>query len=271
MSRTQTPSLSLPASSVARGPRVTSSDVVEPATLSAEARAALIDELYEVHSQIFDGVARDAFVQYVVDSTAARSWIQLHREASGRLVGYFAVHIHEHEVNGETIAVLRSEVGILRAFRGQRASGALMVDKGIRYKLSHPFRKVYLLCSPIHPASYAMLHRFYGHIWPRPAQETPAAEAALMEQLAQDFHLARVNPADPYVRDIGWRTRQTEADRLYWDQKDDEGVQFYLAMNPSYCEGHGLLTLMPGRVSLGLRALGRILAARWRRALKALA
>ena len=44
------------------------SEVIVPSSLHGLERERLIDALHAVHSQIFDGVDRDAFVHYVVAS-----------------------------------------------------------------------------------------------------------------------------------------------------------------------------------------------------------
>lgn len=258
-----------PSDSTPRPPRLASSRVVEPACMSGTEREALIDELYAVYCEIFAGVSREAFVAYVIESHARYTWIQLHRDEGGRLVGYFAVHLYEHDLDGEPVAILRAELGMLRAYRGQRASGRLLVEKGIRYVMRHPLRRIYFMAAPIHPASYAMILKHYGDVWPRPARETPRDVLNLMCRVAQDFHLDPVDGQSPYVRKVGWQTRQTETDRIWWQRRQDEGVQFFLSKNPSYGEGNGLLTLVPGNVLRGLASVVSLFWARCRRRLLA--
>lgn len=68
-------------------------EIVVPKSLDDAARASFADALYQVHAQIFDGVERDAFVHYVVDSPAERTRIMDYRDASDRIVGYFAFQV----------------------------------------------------------------------------------------------------------------------------------------------------------------------------------
>ena len=243
-------------------PRIASSEVVEPHAMTADAREALADELYAVQSEIFSGVSKDEFVRYVIASKAARTWIQLHRSEAGQLVGYFAVHLFEHDLDGQTIAVLRGEVGVLRAYRGARRSGVLLIEKGLRYKLMHPTRPLYFLCSPVHPGSYAMIVNYADEAWPNPYRETPADVAALSERLADEFGMERVNADDPQVVRVGWTTRDRRADQSYWHQHLDPAVQFFLAANPGYTDGNGLVTLVPTNVLGGLRSALRLVSAR---------
>ena len=107
-------------------PRIASTEVIVPKTLTLEARARLTDALYAVHQQIFDGVERESFAKYVVESKAEHTWIQVHKNEAGDIVGYFAMHVFEKPLNGVTTAVFRAEAGSLRAYRGAtptRASG----------------------------------------------------------------------------------------------------------------------------------------------------
>lgn len=249
-----------------RRARIASSVVIEPSSLDAAARASLTDELYAVQAEIFGGVSREEFARYVVDSKAERTCLQLHRDEGGRLVGYLALHLYERVVSGRLSAVFRAETGVLRAFRGQRAGGMLVVREALRYRARHLLRPMYMLSSLVHPSSYALLARFYDQTWPQPMRQTPAEVEALAAQMADEFGLRAVREDRPLVRKVGWRTRDTRADRVYWNTHTSPYVRHFLQLNPGYGEGDGLLTLLVGSNTAVLRALGRLVTDRiWRK------
>jgi len=68
--------------------RIASTEVIGPKSLSTEARNQLIDALYAVHNEIFDGVERESFAKYVVESKAEHTWIQVHKSEAGEIVGW---------------------------------------------------------------------------------------------------------------------------------------------------------------------------------------
>jgi CRP-like cAMP-binding protein len=235
---------------------IASTEVVTPKSLSPEAREQLIDALYAVHDQIFDGVERESFAKYVVLSKAEHTWIQLHKNAAGEIVGYFAFHIFERQLGGVPTAVFRAEAGMLQAYRGANANARFGLSVALRYMLKHPGRRTFYLGSLVHPSSYSLFAKYCGEVWPRREQQTPPELLGFMDELATEFGLERVDPANPLVRHVGWKTRETEAEREYWQHCDKESARFFLEANPGYGEGHGLVTVVPVSAAILLRMLG---------------
>ena len=226
-------------------PRIASSEIVVPKTLSSDARRKLTDALYEVHRRIFAGVERESFAKYVVDSKAEHTWIHLHKNEAGETVGYFALHVFEKHLGGKPTAVFRAEAGSLRAYRGGNANARFALKMALRYLLKHPGRQAYYLGSLVHPSSYTLLAGNFGEVWPRREEQPPPELLAFMDALASEFGLEKVEPACPLVRRVGWRTRETEMERDYWLHCDKPVARFFVEANPGYVEGHGLVTLVP--------------------------
>lgn len=226
-------------------PQIATTETITPKTLSPEARRELTDALYAVHNQIFDGVERDSFAKYVVDSKAEHTWIQVHKNEAGEAVGYFAFHIFEKQFNGEPTAVFRAEAGSLRAYRGSNTNARFGLSLALRYMMKHPGRKTFYLGSLVHPSSYSAFAKNCGEVWPRHDAQVPPELLAFMDELANEFGLERVDPANPLVRHVGWRTRETESEREYWQGCDKPAARFFLEANPGYVEGHGLVTVVP--------------------------
>jgi CRP-like cAMP-binding protein/uncharacterized protein (DUF2236 family)/bacterioferritin-associated ferredoxin len=233
------------------------SEVVIPSALESSAREAFTDALYAVHSRIFDGVDRDAFAHYVVDSPADETKILLHRDEAGEIVGYFAVHQFRRTVRGRPAVILRGETGVLREQRGGASTLRFGFGEAIRIVAGSPGVPVYYLGCLVHPTSYHSLCKYMRPVWPSVETPPDAELRALLAELGDSFGLARV-AEDPLVREVGWRTRDTEAERAFWRRCDKPDVRFYIESNPGYGEGHGLLTLAPVSPIALAGALSRI-------------
>ncbi|MCC6558775.1 MAG: hypothetical protein IT372_38070 [Polyangiaceae bacterium] len=245
--------------------KIAGSEMVVPRTMSPAARQALVDELYAVHCEIFEGVDKASFAKYVVDSKAEHTWIQLYKGERGRIVGYFAVHVYERELRGETVAVFRAQAGMTSAYRGGNVVFAFGIERVLRYVLAHPGRPIYYVGLLVHPSSYAQLARFADDVFPNAQEGVPSDVAALITDLAPSFGLEPVDQANPLVCKSGWKTIDTAADRAYWLNHTRPSVRFFIEANPGFVEGHGLLTVVPLTLGGVLRSAGRFAESRARR------
>ncbi len=243
------------------------SSVVDPASLDHQQCEALIDELYAVHQLIFRGVTRDAFMRYVVRSSAERTRIEIYR-VDGRAVGYAAMHMFAVRVGGRSSVVSRCEVGLLREHRRQTRYGWFLAREGVIQLLRAPMTPIYGLSCATSPATYRVLARIFPELWPHWERNTPPAMAALMDELAERFGLHPVEGAVPGVYDVGWQTQETEQEALAWRRSSHSASRFYLECNPDHARGHGLLVLMPISPKNFLRSLRRLAASQLQRALR---
>jgi hypothetical protein len=250
--------------------RVTHTEVIRPQTLSASERQQLTDRLYAVHQQIFDGVDRESFAQYVVGSKAEHTWLLLHKNAAGDTVGYFALHLFEKQLGETPLAVFRAEAGSLRAYRGGNINARFWLERVVRYVMRHPHRRVFYMGALVHPSSYSLFARHCGEVWPRHGQETPPALLSFMTDLAAEFGLEPVDPTRPLVRRVGWSTRETDVESEYWMHCDKPEVRYFLASNPGYGQGHGLVTVVPLGLDNLLSIARSLLKHRLRRSLEKL-
>ncbi|OJH39455.1 cyclic nucleotide-binding domain-containing protein [Cystobacter ferrugineus] len=251
--------------------RITRTEIIRPHTLSAEERRQLTDDLYAVHQQIFDGVDREAFARYVVESKAEHTWLLVHENEAGAIVGYCAMHLFEKQFGAEPLAVFRAEAGSLRAYRGGNVNARFIMARLGRYMLEHPRRRVFYLGSLVHPSSYSLLTKYFGEVWPRREQETPPEILSLMSALASEFGHEMVDPARPLIRRVGWRTRESEVEREYWKHCDKPAARYFLEANPGYGQGHGLVTVVPITPSNLLSVARSRMAQRLRQPLEKLA
>jgi hypothetical protein len=195
--------------------RIVSTEVINPKSLSAEERQRLADALYAVQRQIFDGEERETFGRYVIESPAEHTWLQVHRNEAGDIVGFFALHVFERMLGGELTAVFRAEAGSLRAYRGGNVTMRFGLELMLRYMLRHPGRRAYYLGMLVHPSSYSLIAKYFGEVYPRHGAEVPPQMLTFMKELAGEFGLAQLDPARPLVRYVRWKTRETEVEREY--------------------------------------------------------
>jgi hypothetical protein len=241
-------------------PAIASTVAIDPKRLDAEARARLIDELYAVQCSVFDGVERAPFASYVVESKAEHTTVHVHRNAAGAAVGYCALHVFEPLLDGRPCAVLRMEAGSLGDYRGGNSNASLALRAILRYRRANPRRPLYYLGTLVHPSSYSMFAKYAPELWPNPDRPVPAAVARLLRELAELFHLEPVDPANPLVVEVGWRTRDTEAERRYWRGTTKPAARFFIDQNPGYGDGQGLMTLVPVNGRTLAVAVGRVAA-----------
>jgi hypothetical protein len=232
-------------------------------TLSAGQRSRLARELYDLHSEIFDGVDLEVFDRYAFQSPARETALRIYRDADERPVGYFVAHVYEHTFRGRTVAICRGEVGFRSDARGHNQIATFALGVALRYKLRHPTTPMYYLGALVHPSSYAQLTRFADRVWPSPKTPTPPPEEAeLLAALDEHFGLRPVDPQRPLVREVGWTTRVTAAEDRHWRAHQNPAVRFFLQHNPGYGRGEGLLTLSPLTLTGMLRSAGRFIGSK---------
>jgi hypothetical protein len=234
--------------------------------MSRDAREELTRELFAVHSQIFTGLTYDEFREYVVERDAWRTWVYVKHNSAGNVVGYTSIHAFRLVIGGRLSTVIRMEAGTLPAYRGRDVTMVYGVLRLLRVWLHHPWRRFCIFAALTHPSSYTFLAHYAPVIYPHESRgDIPPAIMGRMEELAESFHLERVDTQNPLVRHVNWVTLESEEDRNRWRGSKRKDTRFYLSNNPGYTEGHGMLTYIPFNGSILLRSLVRFLVARARK------
>ena len=237
--------------------------------MSPEARETLARELYSVHVQIFTGLDFAGFRQYVIDRPSWRTWVYVRHNPAGKLVGYTAIHAFLRQLQGKSSTIIRMEAGTLREARGRDATMVYGLLRLMRIWLRYPLRRVYMFAALTHPSSYSFLSRYVPGIWPHAERHpVPTQVMAQMEELAEAFHLDRVHPDNPLVRQVNWVTIESDEESARWQNSQRTDTRFYITQNPGYGEGHGLVTLLPLTMTALSRALARFLTLRATRLLR---
>lgn len=93
----------------------------------------------------------------------------------------------------------------------------------------------------------------------------PERTDRLMHDISDAFHIITVDPAHPLVKKIDWITRDSDEDRAFWASHKDPDINFFIAQNPGYPKGEGLLTLIPLTLPNISLALARFIMRRTRK------
>ena len=242
-----------------------SSNVIDPSSLSMAAKQRFIDSLYQLHSQIFDGVERASFVAYVIDSPAQWTRIRIYKNDSNEWIGYCAVHRFKQYIFGRSCVIIRAEAGILREYRVRSQTLWFGFYEAIKYRIKHPFCPLYYLGSFVHPSVLYMFSRYFSEYYPRAVTPIPEPIKTFMLELANVFHLQPVAGQNVLVRQVGWITKESSQDRQFWHNHTNPVVRFYIETNPGYVNGNGLLTLVPLTFGNIFMSLLRFIKNKWTR------
>jgi hypothetical protein len=211
----------------------------------ARPRPRLLSSCITLHTQIFSGVSRETFVQYVVDAPARRTKIRIYKNAAQAMVGYCAVHFFDQRIGRRPFTVMRAEGGLLQAYRGRHSTLPFGFREACMYRLAHPWTHLVYLGTFVHPGVFHMCLRFFHKIYPNTRSPTPASIQALMLALVEACGVPPVTGHQALVRHVGWITNQTAQEQAMWASDPDPAVQLYIRCNPEYGKGYGLTTFIP--------------------------
>ncbi|MFO0608744.1 MAG: cyclic nucleotide-binding domain-containing protein [Polyangiales bacterium] len=242
-------------------------ETIVPSKLRADEREALTDALLRVRCDTFEGVDRADFARRVVSPAADETRILVHRDAQGEVVGYFAAHLHRCSLHGAPVIVVSIELAARHGHRGVNAGVRGGFAEVARVVARHPATPVYLLACALHPSGYDRLARYARPVWPGPADAPDGELLALMSELAEGLGLPPAGD-DPLVRRVGWRARETDAERAFWRRSERPAVRYFLERNPGYAEGNGLLAIAPMDPAHLGSAVGRVARVRALRSLE---
>jgi hypothetical protein len=240
-------------------PKISKSEVVFTKSISKSARQELIDLLYSVNCQIFDGVNKIDFENDVICPKSRDTAISIYKNSAGIVVGYCAIHYFEKILNNIKCGVIRVESGLRKEYRRRNTNAPFIIRQILKYCLSNPRRPMYFLGELVHPSSYAVLTKYCNNVCPSIRHHAKGEMSEFFREVCSSFGLVPVNPNKPEVVHVGWQTRDTEKDQHYWGNCSNQAARFFVEQNPGYRLGHGLLTLAPITASGVFRAMGLLL------------
>lgn len=253
--------------------KITTDPPIFPKRLDPVALERLCDELYAVQQAVFDGVDRDSFRDYVLCPDNHLTKLFLFRNAQGTLVGYLTFQVFElskKDRPGRRRSFLyRTETGLLRPYRGKAPIFRILVSEIWKFSLRHGIPKAYFVATPINPVAYLIAERNTAVMYPRPGKRLSKQNLNRMAHIAGVLGIS--DASDPaggvFLAKVGWKVRMDQRFREKVERCDSPSCRFYLAQNPRFADGHGLLVVAPATLSNGIRTalkgLGRRLKRRW--------
>ena len=242
------------------------SPAFEPQKMRPADRNALADRLYTVHSRIFSGVDKTQFVKYVIHPATRTTKIYCLQNAEGNDVGYLTFQWFGRSQRGLKCNIFRTEVGILPEYRGHNTCMRVLAREITLAYLRSGLQRAYFLSTPIHPNPYCVLCNHGLQVYPHPQRPTPDRVHRLMDELAAALGIQGKAHTSRYGKWVGWKVKQTAAQREKVAGRTDMASRFYLAHNPDYHQGNGLMTLVPIHPGQGVRLLGKLLLRSLRKA-----
>jgi len=237
--------------------------IIDPHSLSAEEKELLTTELFATHKCIFDGINKEEFGKYVVDSPANYTRIQVLRFGAV-IVGYIAFHAIECNVANYPVVAVRIQAGMLQQYRGQSYGQRFLMLEFLKAMIRYRVHEVWAVPLALNPVTYrALVHKF-DRVWPHWGKPTPEYEQMLMDEFAAKLELQEVQNA-PGVYHTGCKAKQTLQDNDTYLMSSHPAVAFFMQLNPHYYEVQGLLTLVPVSMTEAMRATGRLMLQPFRR------
>jgi hypothetical protein len=215
------------------------------------------DEVWILTQEFFD-VERD----YAETELRKRQRIALFH-LNDALLGMAAIDVIPARFRGRDItAICTAHVLIRENWRGrnllQKLGWRIFLDERLR----HPLRPIYWFFDAFGYKSYLLLPRNFATFWPRYDQPTPAAQAALMDALAQQAYGPAWRPARGIAVRSGQKRMRHTAAPLVLAKDSDPHLEFFAQANPGHAEGDMLVCLCPlswpNWLSLARNALRRL-------------
>lgn len=160
------------------------------------------------------------------------------------LAGFCTSGAYPKKVNGKRVVILRSAFGLLDEYKKGKFPLHGLFYKYMRYKLSHPFTKVYVTGFMANPLMYAMICKYTLNCYPRRNQVVSEEMTSFADDLLESMNLLR-KKVSPFVVKIHFQVKFSHKDIDRFTASDDEDVKFFLEINPGYNNQEGVLVLVP--------------------------
>jgi hypothetical protein len=175
---------------IARSRRFTIGD------LDARARAAVIDDLYDIYRGNASSLTREGFERNALPSDATR--VALFYGEDQTLAGFAVATLLRVRAGGVEHAVFSGIVHFRLAYRGGAAAALFGLTEALRFKLENPRMPLSYVTVCSTPAVYSLFARTMPRFYPHPELPTPA----YVHEIARAVTAARgMTPAgaDPWL------------------------------------------------------------------------
>lgn len=160
------------------------------------------------------------------------------------LAGFCTAGAYPLKVNNKKIVAFRSAFGLLDKFKKGKFPLQGLFYKYMRYKLRHPFTRVYVTGFMANPLMYAMICKYTRVCYPRRNKQISVKTMEFKNHLLNAMRLSR-KEINPFVIKIHFQVRFKESDVQRFETSEDEDVKYFLSINPLYNEKVGVLVLVP--------------------------
>lgn len=230
--------------------------------MTPEARTELVEEIVQWGLTIWHGSAED-FRAYWLDVRPYKTIVNMLREDDGKMVGTTTLKYYDDHYDGHDVIIAKLALGLDPVHRGTKFALRCLIRELLHLKLNHPFKKIYLFATLVHPVVYKLCCDVLSdRMYPYYKSPENAEAQRMVDHLAEMFHLQKAESPHPFVyRDRFW-TRETAQVSEYWRANPRPEVQFYVQHCPAYyCSRDCLIALSPIRLThvlpLMLRTLVR--------------
>jgi hypothetical protein len=213
-------------------------EILNVGELEGAQRDAVRAAVGELSARSFAGERAAGLMDLMFDTDARIiRRIQLFRDAADRVVGFVCALRQDVRLDGRVVTVFRAVAAIAPQYRHGNRTALFGLREAARLRLRHPWRPAYLLTPILHPSSYTALARFSRRLYPSPRRPHDPTLDRLVVALA--------DLVDPFGPSDGPLLRERRISVRNAPVLDTPYARFYLAVNPRFAEGYGLLVLVP--------------------------
>jgi hypothetical protein len=219
----------------------------------AAERQALVARMQAVDQQVFIDQAPEKTRAILMGLQDEEAWVMT-LEVAGELIGYNFIRFSHYLVNGRQVACWKSRAAVLPAYRGKNRTAAFPAILYRKYRLRHPFRKIYGLIALVHPSSFKLFTESMPRMYPYPTRVLDPEAQATFDLLCNVSGYERLPGLACFVMQATATTRISVLESNYWASSIDPAVVFFLEQNPGYQKGQVLMSFFPidTRLFLGM-------------------
>jgi hypothetical protein len=213
--------------------------------------AAQLDDLllraHGLEEQLFTSVEPfEVYADRTRASAARHQWLWTFEDADMQLVGYNFVSLFSLEIDGRPIEVLRSNAGLLPAWRRHnRIVGAGLAPCFVQ-RILRPRASLYLHLWLSHPSGYASVDKYFDALWPSPRTDPQTPEVLkIARHLNEQFGARYPDPSDPFLVESATAVDEPADQIRAWTESARPSVQYFLNRNPDYRRGKALTIIVP--------------------------
>jgi hypothetical protein len=111
--------------------------------------------------------------KHVEDATAVQIRAAFGVDPDGRDRALLIVRVHEHVIDGRTVARCTINAGHDPAYVQSNFGQPLVILENWRYRLRHPRRPFFVVDCAVSPGSYGVYRKYFPVVWPRPGHPVP--------------------------------------------------------------------------------------------------